>query len=193
MESSGSRHGHVGLWPRPLDEAGQDVAVKVNESEGSGGVALADVVDKIEGEVTVRAHLTSLTRVSNHKSLPRADSPNALTSITRSSLSTSAGAYPRLVRQAQLDYQPTADRAQRNPGHHIVRAFASKFRAISRAITHGQGGVIKVTRGRSLELTPVPQKHKRPGHRPVTCGFVVARGGVEPPTFRFSVGERTDS
>jgi hypothetical protein len=22
----------------------------------------------------------------------------------------------------------------------------------------------------------------------VTCGFVVARGGVEPPTFRFSVG-----
>ncbi len=25
-------------------------------------------------------------------------------------------------------------------------------------------------------------------YRPVTCGFVVARGGVEPPTFRFSVG-----
>jgi hypothetical protein len=68
----------------------------------------------IEVEVTVRARLTSLTRVSNHKSLPRADSPNALTSITRSSLSTSAGAYPRLVRQAQVDYQPTADRAQRN-------------------------------------------------------------------------------
>ena len=26
------------------------------------------------------------------------------------------------------------------------------------------------------------------GLRPLTCGDVVARGGVEPPTFRFSVG-----
>jgi hypothetical protein len=38
----------------PFEEAGQQVAVKVDESEG-GGVALADVVDNIEVEVTVRA------------------------------------------------------------------------------------------------------------------------------------------
>jgi hypothetical protein len=25
-------------------------------------------------------------------------------------------------------------------------------------------------------------------NRPMTCGFTVARGGVEPPTFRFSGG-----
>jgi len=35
--------------------------------------------------------VSSTCRVSNHKSLPRAESPNALTSITRPSLSTSAG------------------------------------------------------------------------------------------------------
>ena len=52
-------HGHVGLWPCPFEEASQHVAVKVNESEG-GGVALADVVDNIEVEPTVRARLINL-------------------------------------------------------------------------------------------------------------------------------------
>jgi hypothetical protein len=52
-------HGHVGLWPGPFGEAGQHVAVKVNESEG-GGVALPDVVDNIEVEATVRTGLINL-------------------------------------------------------------------------------------------------------------------------------------
>jgi len=62
--------------------------------------------------------------------------------------------------------------------------FGSKFRAI----TYGELGVITVSGGRSPEWTPVSQRHKRPGHRLMTCCLVVARGGVEPPTFRFSVG-----
>src|SRR5450631_1043372 len=33
-----------------------------------------------------------------------------------------------------------------------------------------------------------PQRRRNPRVRALTCGFVVARGGVEPPTFRFSVG-----
>jgi hypothetical protein len=53
--------------------------------------------------------------------------------------------------------------------HHPARAFGSKFRAITRAITHGQLGVITVSGGRSPERTPVPQRHKRPGHRLMTC------------------------
>ena len=32
------------------------------------------------------------------------------------------------------------------------------------------------------------QKTREPAGQGLTCGFVVARGGVEPPTFRFSVG-----
>ncbi len=40
-------------------------------------------------------------------------------------------------------------------------------------------------RERSLE-TGVRQRVSRSADRPVTCGDLVARGGVEPPTFRFS-------
>jgi hypothetical protein len=52
-------HGHVGLWPCPFEEAGQHAAVKVNESE-SGRVALADVVDNVDVEATVRARLINV-------------------------------------------------------------------------------------------------------------------------------------
>lgn len=79
----------------PVEEAGQHVAVEVNEPEGCG-VALADVVNDVNVECPlVRA--SSTCRVYKHKSFPRADSPNALTSITLSSLSTSAGACPPRV------------------------------------------------------------------------------------------------
>ena len=54
-------------------------------------------------------------------------------------------------------------------GPNVAKAFGSKFRAITRAITHGQLGVITVSRGRSRERMPVDQKHKHAGHRPMTC------------------------
>jgi hypothetical protein len=59
---------------------------------------------------------------------------------------------------------------------HPARAFGSKFRAITRAITHGPSGVITVSRGRSRERTPVAQKHKHAGHRPMTCCFSGGQG-----------------
>ena len=55
-------------------------------------------------------------------------------------------------------------------GYHPARAFGSKFRAITRAITHGPSGVITVSRGRSRERTTVAQTDKGAGHRPMTCG-----------------------
>jgi len=51
--------GHVALWSCSFEEAGQHVAVKVNESEG-GGVALPHVVDNVAVEATVRARLINL-------------------------------------------------------------------------------------------------------------------------------------
>jgi hypothetical protein len=61
-------------------------------------------------------------------------------------------------------------------GHQRPRAFGSKFRAITRAITHGQLGVITVSRGRSRERTPVPQTYKRAGHRLMTCRYSGGQG-----------------
>ena len=63
-----------------------------------------------------------------------------------------------------------------DPGHHVAITFGSKFRAITRAITHGQSGVITVNRGWSRERTPVPVKRKHAGHRPMTCCFSGGQG-----------------
>jgi hypothetical protein len=80
-----------------------------------------------------------------------------------------------------------------DPGHHVAITFGSKFRAITRAITHGQSGVITVNRGRSRERTPVPVKHKHAGHRPMTCCFSGGQGWgrtADLPIFRTSKGVR---
>jgi len=52
----------------------------------------------------------------------------------------------------------------------------SKFRAITRAITHGQPGVITVNRGRARERTPVAEEHKHAGHTSMTCRFSGGQG-----------------
>ena len=62
----------------------------------------------------------------------------------------------------------------RDLGHQRPRAFGSKFRAITRAITHGQLGVITVSRGRSRERTPVPQP--RSTRQYFTGGSRLSRG-----------------
>ena len=49
----------------------------------------------------------------------------------------------------------------------------------------GHSGSLAVTRPPSR---PAPELAKPQVRSAVTCGFGVARGGVEPPTFRFSVG-----
>ena len=55
-----------------------------------------------------------------------------------------------------------------------ARAFGSKFRAITRAITLGQSGDITVTRGQSSNGNVARQNDKTAGQRLLTCGF---RGG----------------
>jgi hypothetical protein len=54
--------------------------------------------------------------------------------------------------------------------------FGSKFRAITRAITHGQSGVITVNGGRSQRRKPISWKHKLAGHGLMTCEFGGGQG-----------------
>jgi hypothetical protein len=71
--------------------------------------------------------------------------------------------------------------------------FGSKFRAITRAITHGQSGVITVNRGRSQGRKQIPWKHKLAGHGLMTCGFGGGQGRgrtADLPIFSRSFGDR---
>src|SRR5674476_1110773 len=64
-------------------------------------------------------------------------------------------------------------------GHYVARAFGSKFRAITRAITPGHPGEGMVTHGPSRKGTRSTLETKPQARGHLTCSYVVARGGVE--------------
>jgi hypothetical protein len=61
-------------------------------------------------------------------------------------------------------------------GHYVARAFGSKFRAITRAITPGHPGEVMVTHGPSKEGDALHPRDKAAGQRPSDLQFCGGQG-----------------
>ena len=86
-----------------------------------------------------------------------------------------AGVWSRAsCRFARVESLPCEDLL--DLGHYVARAFGSKFRAITRAITPGHPGEVMVTHGRSKEGDALHPRDKAAGQRPSDLQFCGGQG-----------------